>query len=176
MGHEGSYGRFHPLDAVVGAVWVGWVWWSVPDVWILPILCTGANRVRVYFTSTFHLVRNVKRCKRFCTPMGANTGSILPGHLAYMRSPCLSFRTLRHTLTGSQCGAHSPSPTACFPPRDGTLAEHPGGNFVTLRSRSTLLAVRENQTQKPAPKNTQRPSSALYALLYASVGMVPPSP
>jgi hypothetical protein len=52
--------------------------WSAPNEWILPRLCTRANRVRVHCTSTFNLVRTVKRCMRLWTQMLAKTGSTTP--------------------------------------------------------------------------------------------------
>ena len=51
------------LKAVCRVVGSGRGQWSVPKVWILPMLWTRANKR--HCTSTFRLVRSVKRFMRF---------------------------------------------------------------------------------------------------------------
>ena len=120
--------------------------WSAPQAWILPMLCTRANNP--HCTSTFNLVRSVKRFMRFWTQMLAKTGSTTP---ALVR---LKPHGARETGRGS--GRLS----LCQKPQTKNGSEHPGSGpllisparfdlfpayLLTLLLIGGLLSILENR-------------------------------
>ena len=101
-------------------------------MWILPILCTRANKH--HCTSTFKLERSVKRCMRLCKQMLANTGSTIPG---------VRHRPASHLHCPSWLSAH----------RSGLAARY---QLERKDACVTRLACSNSATSNDKPRNLAR--------------------